>query len=67
MFRRLICKMGEPELAYPAKPLELSRIDKTPDQFASRSVGFQPDDIMYRIAVNSLGHCLSPAKNKLIC
>jgi hypothetical protein len=53
MLRRLICKMRESELANTAQTLKLRRINQTNQQFALIRIGFETNNIVNRISVNS--------------
>jgi hypothetical protein len=53
MFRRLICKMRESELANAPQTLKFPRINQADKQFACGTVGLQTNYIVNRIAVYS--------------
>src|SRR5687767_13162384 len=54
MFRRLISKMRESELADSPQALKFRRIDETRKKPSFRRIGLQTNDIVNRIAVNFL-------------
>ncbi|HVE58749.1 MAG TPA: hypothetical protein VNB22_18085 [Pyrinomonadaceae bacterium] len=54
MFRRLIGKMRETELANPPQTLKFCRINQTDKKFSLVRIGFETNDVVNRIAINFL-------------
>jgi hypothetical protein len=56
MFRALVGIESETELLNASQSLKFGRVDLTPHQFAFSGVGAKANDVMNRIAIDSLGH-----------
>lgn len=59
MLRALVCKMRKAKLPDAAKPLKLGGIDELRDKGADVVAGIDTNDIVNRIAVNSLWHLIA--------
>ncbi len=60
MLRRLVCKKRESELFDAPQALKLRRVNQSNEQLSGGCVGFEPNDIVNRIAVNFLRQFLLP-------
>lgn len=66
MFRRLISEISQTELANAPQTLKFRRINQTHEKFAFFGVGFQPNDVVNRIAVYFFGQFISPYSETLM-